>query len=61
MGEFLTVEEVAKMFRVTDRTIFRYIKKGKILAQKIPGTKQWLINSDELKKIFEPKQQKAIK
>ena len=59
MGNFLTVEEVAKMLRVTDRTIFRYIKKGKILAQKIPGTKQWLINSDELQKIFDPKATKS--
>ena len=59
MGEFLTVKEAAKMFRVTDRTIFRYIKKGKILAQKIPGTKQWLINSDELQKIFDPKATKS--
>lgn len=43
--EFLTVEETAKILRVTKMTIYRYIKAGKITAYKIG--KDFRINKDE--------------
>lgn len=33
--EFLTVEEIAKILKVTKMTIYRYIKAGKLTAYKI--------------------------
>jgi excisionase family DNA binding protein len=35
MAELLLLEEVAKKLRVSNMTIYRYIKKGKIRALKI--------------------------
>lgn len=52
MGEFLTVEEVAKLLRLKKQSIWKLCKTGKIQAKKIPGSNKWLINSDELKKIL---------
>ena len=33
--ELLTIEEVAKMLRVSKMTIYRYIKFGKLIAYKL--------------------------
>jgi excisionase family DNA binding protein len=42
---FYTLQEVAKMLKVSDRSIFRYIHSGKLRAVKIG---YWRISSDEL-------------
>lgn len=49
MGEFFTVEEVAKFLRMTKGAVCRLIKTKKIPAVKYPGTKRWLIHRDILK------------
>ena len=46
--EFLTIEEVAKMFRVAEATVYRMARKGKIPAIKFG--KVWRIDYDKLKK-----------
>lgn len=52
MGEYLTIEEVAKNLKTTPQTVRMWCKKEKIKARKIPGSNKWLINSDVLKKIL---------
>ena len=52
MSEYLTIEEVARTLKTTPQTVRLWCKKKKIKARKIPGTKNWLINYDELKKIL---------
>ncbi len=43
--DFYTLQEVAKMLKVSDRSIFRYIHSGKLRAAKIG---YWRVSSDEL-------------
>lgn len=45
--EFLTIEEVAKMFRVADATVYRMARKGEIPAVKFG--KVWRIDYNKLK------------
>jgi len=35
IGNFLTIEEVAKKLRIGERTIYRYIESGKLPAIKL--------------------------
>lgn len=44
--EFLTVEEVAKKYRVAEATIYRMVRKGEIPAIKFG--KVWRIKNAEL-------------
>jgi len=46
---FYTVEEIAKILRVSKMTIFRYIKSGKLKATKIG---QWRIKKEDLDKLI---------
>ena len=47
--ELYTPEEVAKLLRVSRRTVYRYIKSGKLKAKKIG---QWRIKKGDLNKFI---------
>lgn len=49
MEKLLTLAEVAKNLRVSERTLFRYIKSGKLRAYRIG---QWRISQKDLKKFL---------
>ncbi len=53
MSEMVTVEEAAKIMRVTTGTVRRLIKQNRIKAKKVSGTKRWLIDSEHIKKILQ--------
>lgn len=46
-----TTKEVADILKVHQRTIFRYIKSGKIKATKILG-REWRIKKEDLDKLI---------
>lgn len=48
--EFLTVEETAKILKVTKMTIYRYIKAGKLMAYR--AGKDFRINKQEFDKFL---------
>lgn len=45
-NKFLTVKEVAKILRVSERTIMRYIGSGRLKASKIG---QWRVDEGDLR------------
>jgi excisionase family DNA binding protein len=45
-----TTNEIAKILKVSKRTIFRYIKSGKLKATKIG---QWRIKKNDLEKFIQ--------
>lgn len=47
--KFLTLKEVAKKLRVSERSIYRYIKIGKIKATKVG---YWRIANNDLEKFI---------
>lgn len=47
--QLLTTNQVAEILQVTKRTIFRYIKNGKLKAVKIG---QWRIKKEDLDKFI---------
>ncbi len=49
VDKFLTVKEVAKRLRVSERSVMRYIKAKKLIASKMG---QWRIKIDDLQKFF---------
>jgi len=49
--EFYLVEELAKKIRVSNMTIYRYIKAGKIMAYKIG--KEFRIDKKEFEKFLD--------
>ena len=49
--EFLTVEETAKILKVTKMTIYRYIKAGKLTAYKVG--KDYRIKKQEFDRFIE--------
>jgi excisionase family DNA binding protein len=48
--QLYTLEEVAALLEVTTRTLYTYIKDGKLKAQKIGG--RWKISEENLKKFI---------
>jgi len=50
MDKLLTLKETAKILRVSERTIMRYLKSGKLKASKAG---QWRIGESNLKKLLE--------
>lgn len=46
---FYTTNEVAKLLKVSKRTVFRYIKSGKLKATKIG---QWRIRKEDFDKFI---------
>ncbi len=49
MEKLYTLEEVAQYLRVSERTLFRYIKNKKLRAYRIG---QWRISGRDLKKFL---------
>jgi len=47
--KFLTVKEVAKKLRVSQRSVMRYIKAKKLVASKMG---QWRIRESDLERFF---------
>jgi len=45
MDKLLTLKETAKLLRVSERTIMRYLKSGKLKASKVG---QWRIKESDL-------------
>jgi PTS system nitrogen regulatory IIA component len=53
----LTLKELAEYLRVTERTILRMLKTGKITGSKIGG--QWRFNGSQIDKVFFPSEADA--
>lgn len=49
VDKFLTIKEVAKRLRVSERSVMRYIKGKKLLASKMG---QWRIRESDLDSFF---------
>ncbi|MEI7498041.1 MAG: helix-turn-helix domain-containing protein [Candidatus Falkowbacteria bacterium] len=47
--EFYTTTEIAKMLKVHQRTVFRYIKSGKLKAVKVG---HWIIKKKDFDKLI---------
>lgn len=47
--KFLTIQEVAKKLRVSERSVMRYIKAKKLVASKMG---QWRIKEGDLDRFF---------
>ena len=50
MDKLLTLKETAKVLRVSERTIMRYLKSGKLKASRVG---QWRIKQSDLNKFLE--------
>ena len=49
MDKLFTLKETAKILRVSERTIMRYLKSGKLKASKVG---QWRIKESDLEKFL---------
>lgn len=49
VGKLLTIREVAKILRVSERSILRYIESGRLRASRIG---QWRIKESDLEKFL---------
>ena len=49
--ENITVEEAAKLLRVSKATCWAWCKRNKLPAFKMPGSRRWLINKAELERL----------
>ena len=49
MDRLLTIKEVAKYLRVSERSVNRYIESGRLRASRIG---QWRIKESDLEKFF---------
>ena len=58
--KFLTIEEVAKYFRVHSRTVMRWLKSGSLKGYKLGKgrTALWRIPDGEIKKFLEKNKNK---
>ena len=50
MDKLLTLKETAKILRVSERTVMRYLKFGKLKASKVG---QWRITEQDIKEFLE--------
>ena len=48
-----TLEEVAEMLQVTRRTLYNYLKDGRLKGNKVVG--KWIITEEQLKDFIEGK------
>lgn len=49
VGKLLTIREVAKILRVSERSVLRYIESGRLRASRIG---QWRIKESDLEKFL---------
>lgn len=54
--EIYTPDDLAKMFKVTPGTIWRYIREGKLPASKLG--RKYIISDDQLKRFLEQQEVK---
>lgn len=50
MDKLLTLKETAKILRVSERTVMRYLKAGKLKASKVG---RWRIKESDLEKFLD--------
>ena len=55
MPEMMTVKEVAEALRLSDQTIWRYVKEGKLSGRKVG--RRYLIPVEDVEALREPKRQ----
>ena len=53
MPKMITVPEVSAALKLSDQTVWRYIKDGKLPARKVG--RQWLVVADAVEAMLEPK------
>jgi excisionase family DNA binding protein len=58
--ENLTVEQVAKILKVSRQTVWVRCKAGKLPAFKMPGSRLWLVSRKELDKLQEKMRKRLI-
>jgi len=58
MDKLLTIKEVAKILRVSERSINRYIESGRLRASRIG---QWRIKESDLERFLDKNSNKAKK
>lgn len=52
LPEYMTVKEAAEMLRVTDWTIRRYLREGKVFKGAVRPGRNWLIPRSEVHDMF---------
>ena len=52
-----TVQETAELLKLSERTIHRYINKGKLRAYRIAGERKLRIKGEDLLALLEPVEQ----
>lgn len=55
MPEMMTVKEVAAALRLSDQTVWRYVKDGRLSGRKVG--RQYLIPVEDVEALREPKRQ----
>ena len=55
MKDYYTADEIAEKLRVTRRTVYSYIKAGKLKGQKLEGGRKWLITPADFDAFTTPK------
>jgi excisionase family DNA binding protein len=58
MPKMLTVEEVAAALHLSDQTVWRYVRDGKLPASKIG--RRYLIPENAVEEMLEPKQEPPL-
>ena len=59
MGQLLTVKELSKYLNLTEVTVYKYVKEGKIPAHKVGS--RWRINKDKIDELMNCKPLKVDK
>ncbi len=49
-SEYLSLKEVADLLRLSERTLYRHVKSGKLPAAKIGG--QWRVRKSDVDRLF---------
>ena len=58
MPDMMTVKEVATALRLSDQTVWSYVKKGKLSGRKVG--RQYLIPAEEVEALREPERQPPL-
>lgn len=48
----LTPQEVADLFRVSRRTVYRWVRAGKLVAMPTPGG-HWRVSGEQVRRLWE--------
>lgn len=54
MNDFMTIRDFAEMYRVSDKTIRRWIASGELPAERLPGGRLIRIDVANLQKLTRP-------